>query len=524
VTIPFAGLALDERLARGSGEIAALDLLGALDLGQRLRRMCRGATTLQEVAEVTVDLLNSFDHDGRPACVLVRAFVSEPAGGLRPIASRGLDPAWNRVDGATLVGAGALAADLADKLRPGEAGGASVTALHVEDVAGDPAVPGHELVRAYDVRSIFGFGMTLAAGQALMVLAWCRAPVPAATAALFDTVAMYARLAWVQTGRSDGAYAAALEDMVALQERHTADALVASSQRLDELRRQAAEDARAATAVAEAQTRHLHRTQRAMLNLIDDLRQARASLAATVEERTAELAQANRRLEARNLELEEFVYIASHDLQEPLRTVAGYLQMVQRRYGATLGVDADEFIRFAVEGAQRMQALIESLLVYSRVTNNEDPWETLALDEALATAARNLALRIEESGAVIDQEAPLPLIDANRMQMVQLFQNLLSNAIKFSGDKPPRVQLAGAVADGLCTLTFRDDGVGFNPRFAERIFKIFRRLRRDTEGTGIGLAVCKKIVERHGGEITATAAPGMGATFTVRLPVRKAGR
>jgi light-regulated signal transduction histidine kinase (bacteriophytochrome) len=278
-------------------------------------------------------------------------------------------------------------------------------------------------------------------------------------------------------------------------------------------------ETKAATVAAEEHARHLSRTQRAMLNVIDDLRQARESLASTVELRTRELATANRKLEARNRELEEFVYIASHDLQEPLRTVGGYLQLVQRRYGGTLGVDADEFIRYAIEGAQRMKALIESLLVYSRVTSSDRPLELVPLEEALTLAKKNLALRIEETNAVIECQTPLPAVRGNRIQLAQLFQNLLSNSIKFSGPKPPRMYISCRAGEGLHVLEWRDEGIGFNPRFAERIFRIFRRLQRDTPGTGIGLAVCKRIAEAHGGTITADARPGEGATFTIRLPV-----
>jgi light-regulated signal transduction histidine kinase (bacteriophytochrome) len=287
--------------------------------------------------------------------------------------------------------------------------------------------------------------------------------------------------------------------------------------RLDAARGDAQRAAEAAAAKLEEHNRGLRRTQRAMLNVIEDLRDAREALATKVEDRTRELAATNRQLESKNRELEEFVYIASHDLQEPLRTVAGYLQMIQRRYGERLGVEADEFIRFAIEGAQRMQALIESLLLYARVTTTERTFEPTSLDEVLDAVIQNLALRIEETGATIER-APLPTLRVDRTQMIQLFQNLLSNALKFAGPRPPHVHVASRLAAGVWTITVRDEGLGFNPRFADRIFKVFRRLRRDTPGTGIGLAVCKKIVEHHGGTIEADAAPGAGSTFSVHLP------
>jgi light-regulated signal transduction histidine kinase (bacteriophytochrome) len=258
-----------------------------------------------------------------------------------------------------------------------------------------------------------------------------------------------------------------------------------------------------------------------MLNVIDDLRDARGALESQVASRTRELALANRKLEVRNGELEEFVYIASHDLQEPLRTVGGYLQMIERRYGSKLGVEADEFIGFAIAGAQRMQGLLESLLAYSRVGTAEAAQEELELAEPLAVARKNLALRVEDSRAVIEC-GPLPRIHANRVQMVQLFQNLLSNALKFAGEKPPRITIASRREREFEVVSVRDEGLGFDPRFADRIFKVFRRLRRDTAGTGIGLAICKKIMERHGGRIEASAAPGAGATFTLYFPLSRA--
>jgi light-regulated signal transduction histidine kinase (bacteriophytochrome) len=340
-------------------------------------------------------------------------------------------------------------------------------------------------------------------------------------------VASYARVGWLGIPEiraslgadGDRVLVDALDAMVRLQERLTSDAIAEYGQRLEDLRHAGQREAKAAARAAEEHARHLSRTQRAMLNVIDDLRQARESLASTVELRTRELATANRKLEARNRELEEFVYIASHDLQEPLRTVGGYLQLIQRRYSGTLGVDADEFIRYAVEGAQRMSALIESLLLYSRVTSTERAAEIVDLEDALTLAKKNLALRMEETGTKIECHTPLPIVRGDRIQLTQLLQNLLSNSIKFSGAKPPHIHITCGIEGGMHILQWRDEGVGFNPRFADRIFRIFRRLRRDTPGTGIGLAVCKKIAEAHGGAVTADARPNEGATFTIRLPV-----
>jgi light-regulated signal transduction histidine kinase (bacteriophytochrome) len=312
--------------------------------------------------------------------------------------------------------------------------------------------------------------------------------------------------------------AEALQDLLTWQENRHADLLVDAQRQLA----QAAEDVRHATqtnsVMLETQNKNLHRTQRAMVNVIEDLREAREALAWKVELRTRELRVANVKLEQRNRDLEEFVYIASHDLQEPLRTVVGYLQMVERRYRSQLGAEADEFIEFAIEGAQRMQALLESLLFYSRVASKERRFERVELDDALTEALKNLALSIEETGARIER-ASLPAIDGDHVQLVQMFQNLISNALKFCGDERPRIFVSATTSAEFRIVHVRDEGIGFNPKYVDRIFKLFRRLRRDTPGTGIGLAVCKKIAERHGAAIEATSSPGAGSTFSVLFPV-----
>jgi signal transduction histidine kinase len=316
----------------------------------------------------------------------------------------------------------------------------------------------------------------------------------------FDTLALYIQWTWIEAPESRRS----LADRYETTRANVLEALLAAQEKA------ALEVRLRADAELAAHNTLLRRSQRAMLNVIDDLREAREALTTRVEERTREL-------ESRNRDLEDFVYIASHDLQEPLRTVAGYLQMIERRYGDKLGSEGDEFIRFSIEGAQRMQALIESLLVYSRVSTKENVFEPFPLDHALDAALQNLAFRIDETHAVIERST-LPTACADRVQMAQLFQNLLSNGLKFAGEKPPRIHVSGSVGSGVCTLTLRDEGIGFNPKYVDRIFKMFRRLRRDTPGTGIGLAVCKKIVERHGGHIEAQSTPGEGATFTIQFP------
>jgi PAS domain S-box-containing protein len=220
-----------------------------------------------------------------------------------------------------------------------------------------------------------------------------------------------------------------------------------------------------------------------------------------------------------NEELGQFAYIASHDLQEPLRMVASYTQLLSRRYKGKLGSDADEFIAFAVDGASRMQRLIQDLLTYSRVgTKGKDLLDTSS-EEALQQALLNLRGAIEESGALVTHD-PLPAVLADDMQLIQLFQNLVGNAIKYQRPGVPRVHISAA-RNGAKKWTFavQDNGLGIDSQYFERIFGMFQRLHKREEfaGTGIGLAICKKIVERHGGSISVESEPGQGSTFRFTL-------
>ncbi|MCA1818502.1 MAG: MASE1 domain-containing protein [Thermoplasmatota archaeon] len=253
---------------------------------------------------------------------------------------------------------------------------------------------------------------------------------------------------------------------------------------------------------------------------IGSLGVARDELELRVAVRTAALETALDDLARSNKDLQEFAYVASHDLQEPLRAVAGYTQLLQRRHAAALNDDAKGLIDKAVDGAVRMQSLINDLLSFSRVGTHGQPLRPLPLDEPLQVALRNLETPLRETGAAL-QQSPLPRVIADEGQMVQLLQNLVGNAIKFhQPGVPPQVQIgAEAGANGMTTLYVRDNGIGIEPRHYERVFVIFQRLHRAGEypGSGIGLAVAKRIVERHGGRIWVESQPGRGTTFRFTL-------
>jgi PAS domain S-box-containing protein len=266
---------------------------------------------------------------------------------------------------------------------------------------------------------------------------------------------------------------------------------------------------------------------------ISTLRNSQEELERRAAARTEELSQRNFELQAEikerreaqealarsNAELEHFAYIASHDLQEPLRMVSSYLQLLERRHKAELTSDAQEFIAYAVDGAARMKRLIQDLLLYSRVSTQGQPLMATDSTAAIADAAVNLEVLIREKAAAVTWD-PLPTVAADASQLTQLFQNLLANALKFSAEAPPCVHVSAAPTDGGWRFCVQDNGIGIALEHAHKIFIIFQRLHpRDTyPGTGIGLAVCKKIVERHGGRIWVESALGEGARFYFTLP------
>ena len=221
-----------------------------------------------------------------------------------------------------------------------------------------------------------------------------------------------------------------------------------------------------------------------------------------------------------NEELAQFAYVASHDLQEPLRMVVNFLQLLKRHNGATLDQDANEFVDFAVDGALRMRRLIEDLLDYSRVGTHGSPHAPVQARQALDAALANLSVAIDEAGARVTWDDPLPRLMADHGQLVQLLQNLIANAIKFCGERAPVVQLGARQEADRWLLWVRDEGIGMRPKDADRVFAIFQRLhtRDEYPGTGIGLATCKRIVQRHGGKIWVESSPGHGATFYFTLP------
>lgn len=243
------------------------------------------------------------------------------------------------------------------------------------------------------------------------------------------------------------------------------------------------------------------------------LARSNAELYEQTKKQTAELTRSN-------TELEQFAYVASHDLQEPLRMITGYLGLLAKRYKGKLDQDADDFIGFAADGAKRMKVLIGDLLTYSRVGTRGKEFALTDCEAVVVGTLRALQPAIEESAATVTHD-PLPTVMGDESQLLQLFQNLVGNAIKYRDSKPPVVHLSCKQEGGSWLFSVRDNGIGIDPQYADRIFVIFQRLHTGEQyaGTGIGLAVCKKIVERHGGKIWVESEPGKGAAFHFTIPM-----
>lgn len=244
------------------------------------------------------------------------------------------------------------------------------------------------------------------------------------------------------------------------------------------------------------------------------------------KETEQKIEQKSKELTAINQELENFAYVASHDLQEPLRTIASFIQILDKRYGQTLDEDGQQFMGFVVDGAKRMQLLIRDLLEYSRVNRFNTDYEKVDLNEVFETVNRVLKEKIDDSDAVLLAEN-LPVIQGNKIQLTQVFQNMVDNAIKFRGKSKPEVTITVEEQPGKWLICVKDNGIGISPEYFQRIFVIFQRLhtREEYSGTGIGLALCKKIIERHGGEIWVESGKRKGTTFyfTIRKNLIRAG-
>lgn len=272
--------------------------------------------------------------------------------------------------------------------------------------------------------------------------------------------------------------------------------------------------------------RSMELTSQELLQRHDALQQELAQRKLAEEERRRaeeDLAERALELARSNQDLEQFAYVASHDLQAPLRMVASYVQLLAKRYQGKLDADADTYIRFAVQGAVRMQTLIQDLLAYARVGTGGRCVESVDTAALFDTVRATFQLTIEETGAMITQgELPVVIMDPAHLQ--QVFQNLLSNALKFRGQKPARVHVSARRGEQEWVFSIRDEGIGMEARHAERLFVLFQRLHTAEEypGTGIGLAICKKIVERHGGRIWVESELGRGATFSFTIPDGKA--
>jgi light-regulated signal transduction histidine kinase (bacteriophytochrome) len=251
----------------------------------------------------------------------------------------------------------------------------------------------------------------------------------------------------------------------------------------------------------------------------DTLRQLNERLETNVQERTQELEQRAQELERSNAELEQFAYVASHDLQEPLRTISSYTELLAEEYGDRLDGEGHEYMDFVVDGATRMQQLIKDLLAFSRVGTRGKEFAPMSFESVLQKVLGNLKLAIDECHAVVTFDE-LPEVIADESQIHQLLQNLISNALKFRSEQTPRIHVSASSKEKEWKFCIRDNGIGIDAEYFEQIFEIFQRLhsRRHYDGTGIGLAICRKIIQRHEGRMWVDSAPGQGASFYFTLP------
>jgi chemotaxis family two-component system sensor kinase Cph1 len=284
-------------------------------------------------------------------------------------------------------------------------------------------------------------------------------------------------------------------------------------------------DARQTCEVHLGNRAHLHKSVRiegqAIENNSGGIAVFRAFLLDVTEQRQLEdeAKASTKNLERSNMELEQFAYVASHDLKEPLRMVTSFSQLLAQRYKGKLDPDADEFIGYIVEGAHRMDALINDLLDFSRVASQRKPFAPTDMNRVVKKVIHDLSVAIREEGAKVEV-GPLPTVMADNSQMTQLFQNLIANAIKFHGNDPIRIEIRAEKLDGEYKFSVRDNGIGISPEYFEKIFGMFQRLHANEKfaGTGIGLAICRRIVEGHGGRIWVEAEVGQGSTFFFTIP------
>ena len=260
----------------------------------------------------------------------------------------------------------------------------------------------------------------------------------------------------------------------------------------------------------EEKTEELVKTNSQLKGQIAKRKEAEATLKQTLADLTRS-----------NEDLQQFAYVSSHDLQEPLRNVTSCLQLLEQKYRNKLDADADQYINYAVEGAVRMKSLILDLLAYSRIGTTGKPIQPVDCEQVLVQAMENLTSTVTEAAAAITHD-PLPSIPADDTQLLQVFQNLIGNAIKFRRDVPPRIHVSAEKNSDEWIFSVKDNGIGIKPQYLEKIFVIFQRLnkRSQYDGTGVGLAIVKKVVERHGGRVWVESEPGIGTTFYFAIPER----